>query len=265
MREDPQNDLDRPSDTFARRHLGPRSHQIPEMLKSIGLDRLEDLARATVPDSIRTKEPLVLDGLPSQPLGEHELLRTLREIASENRVYRSYLGMGYHDVIVPGVIQRNVLENPGWYTQYTPYQAEISQGRLEALRELPDHGRGPVGAAAGERVPARRSDGRGGGTRPVSRGRSRSQDRLLRVPGLPPADPRRAAHAGRSARHDAARRRSRRGRLRRARLLRCAAPVPGQRRTRLRSPSDHREGARGRRPGRRVGRPARHDPAHTAR
>jgi len=103
------------------------------MLRAIGLDGLEDLARATVPDSIRAKEPLVLDGLPEQPLGEHELLGTLREIASENRVHRSYLGMGYHDVIVPGVIQRNVLENPGWYTQYTPYQAEISQGRLEAL------------------------------------------------------------------------------------------------------------------------------------
>ncbi|MEO1936287.1 MAG: aminomethyl-transferring glycine dehydrogenase [Myxococcales bacterium] len=125
--------LSRPSDTFARRHLGPRSEQIPEMLRTIGLDRLEDLARATVPDSIRRKEKLVLDGLPSDPLGENELLNALHEIASENRVHRSYLGQGYHDVIVPGVIKRNVLENPGWYTQYTPYQAEISQGRLEAL------------------------------------------------------------------------------------------------------------------------------------
>jgi glycine dehydrogenase len=130
---DPQPRLSQPSDTFARRHLGPRSDQISEMLESIGLDSLEDLARATVPDSIRLKEPLVLDGLPSEPLGENELLRALHEIASENRVHRSYLGMGYHDVIIPGVIQRNVLENPGWYTQYTPYQAEISQGRLEAL------------------------------------------------------------------------------------------------------------------------------------
>ena len=123
----------RPSDTFPRRHLGPRSNQIEEMLQSIGLDDLQDLAREIVPDSIRSKEPLVLDGLPSEPLGEHELLRRLHDIASENRVHRSYLGMGYHDVIIPGVIQRNVLENPGWYTQYTPYQAEISQGRLEAL------------------------------------------------------------------------------------------------------------------------------------
>jgi glycine dehydrogenase len=123
----------RPSDTFARRHLGPRSADLPEMLRAVGVDRLEDLAAATVPDSIRSKEALVLDGLPEEPMGERELLGALREIANENRVHRSYLGMGYHGVIVPGVIARNVLENPGWYTQYTPYQAEISQGRLEAL------------------------------------------------------------------------------------------------------------------------------------
>ena len=129
----PDRNQRRPSDTFSRRHIGPRSDQIPEMLRAIGLDSLEDLARATVPDSIRSKEPLVLDGLPREPLGEHELLQTLHEIASENQIHRSYLGMGYHDVIIPPVIQRNVLENPGWYTQYTPYQAEISQGRLEAL------------------------------------------------------------------------------------------------------------------------------------
>ncbi len=125
--------LARPSDTFARRHLGPRSRDIPEMLRTLGVDSLEDLAAATVPASIRAKRPLVLDGLPDAPLGERELLATLREIADENRVFRSYLGQGYHGVIVPGVIARNVLENPGWYTQYTPYQAEISQGRLEAL------------------------------------------------------------------------------------------------------------------------------------
>ncbi|HEB91084.1 MAG TPA: glycine dehydrogenase [Deltaproteobacteria bacterium] len=137
MNETPPSDLlrrsIRPSDTFPRRHLGPRSEQISEMLRAIGLDRLEDLGRSTIPDSIRAKDPLVLDGLPDEPLGEHQLLAHLRAIANENRVFRSYLGMGYHDVVVPGVIQRNVLENPGWYTQYTPYQAEISQGRLEAL------------------------------------------------------------------------------------------------------------------------------------
>ncbi|MEM9177522.1 MAG: aminomethyl-transferring glycine dehydrogenase [Myxococcota bacterium] len=122
-----------PSDTFARRHLGPRTTDLPEMLARVGVDRLEDLADATVPASIRAKESLVLDGLPEAPLGEAELLSALRAIASENRVHRSYLGQGYHGTIVPGVVARNILENPGWYTQYTPYQAEISQGRLEAL------------------------------------------------------------------------------------------------------------------------------------
>jgi glycine cleavage system P protein (glycine dehydrogenase) len=133
MRENPSDSLHRPSDTFSRRHLGPRPGQIAEMLRTVGVDSLEDLASATVPDSIRSKTPLALDGLPTNPLGENELLGMIREIASENRVFRSYLGQGYHDVIVPGVVLRNVLENPGWYTQYTPYQAEISQGRLEAL------------------------------------------------------------------------------------------------------------------------------------
>ena len=130
---DSARQLQQPGDVFARRHLGPRASQIPEMLRAIGLERLEDLAAAVIPASIRAKQPLVLDGLPSEPLGEHQLLALLREIAAENSVHRSYLGQGYHDVIVPGVIQRNILEGPGWYTQYTPYQAEISQGRLEAL------------------------------------------------------------------------------------------------------------------------------------
>ena len=113
----------RPSDTFARRHLGPRTRDLPEMLSHVGVDRIEDLADATVPTSIRSKEALVLDGLPEAPLGEAELLEALREIAAENRVHRSYLGQGYHGTIVPAVIARNVLENPGWYTQYTPYAA----------------------------------------------------------------------------------------------------------------------------------------------
>jgi glycine dehydrogenase len=130
---DSTRDSSRAGDVFAPRHLGPRAGQLPEMLRTIGLERLDQLAEAVIPASIRAKEPLVLEGLPSEPLGEHQLLAMLREIAAENSVHRSYLGQGYHDVIVPGVIQRNILEGPGWYTQYTPYQAEISQGRLEAL------------------------------------------------------------------------------------------------------------------------------------
>jgi glycine dehydrogenase len=121
------------SDTFVRRHIGPRHSDVEEMLKAVGYDSLEALTDAAVPSGIRTKEPLRLDGLPEQPLGEFELLAQLQAMAAENQIFRSCIGMGYSDVIVPGVIQRNILENPGWYTQYTPYQAEISQGRLEAL------------------------------------------------------------------------------------------------------------------------------------
>jgi glycine dehydrogenase len=99
------------------------------MLGELGFTSLEELVAATVPESIRRREPLALP----PPRGEHELLAELLALASRNQVFRSFLGMGYHDCITPPVIQRNVLENPGWYTQYTPYQAEISQGRLEAL------------------------------------------------------------------------------------------------------------------------------------
>ena len=118
-----------PTDTFAHRHLGPTDADIREMLALLGLQSLQALTDVTVPRDIQLGRPL---DLPPQR-GEQEVLRELRELAAENRVYRSYLGMGYHDCITPGVIQRNILENPGWYTQYTPYQAEIAQGRLEAL------------------------------------------------------------------------------------------------------------------------------------
>jgi len=103
------------------------------MLQVVGYASLDALADDTVPAAIRLDRPLALSGLEGPPPGEFELLERLRAIASENRVVRSCIGMGYSDVIVPPVIQRNIFENPGWYTQYTPYQAEISQGRLEAL------------------------------------------------------------------------------------------------------------------------------------
>ena len=124
-----------PTDTFVRRHVGPSEDDVAEMLQVLGYDSLEALADATIPASIRTKT-LSLTPLPGQqerPLGEFELLEHLRMMADENQVFRSCIGMGYSDTIVPAVIQRNILESPGWYTQYTPYQAEISQGRLEAL------------------------------------------------------------------------------------------------------------------------------------
>ncbi|MFN2565203.1 MAG: aminomethyl-transferring glycine dehydrogenase [Gemmatimonadaceae bacterium] len=115
--------------SFIPRHIGPSDAEVAEMLAVLGYDSLDDLIDAAVPESIRLRRPLAIH----EPRTEHEALGRLRGIASANRVLRSYIGLGYHDCVTPPVIQRNVLENPGWYTAYTPYQAEIAQGRLEAL------------------------------------------------------------------------------------------------------------------------------------
>ena len=117
------------SDQFLHRHLGPRPEEIKKMLGTLGVPSLEALADEVVPRDIRFKGALKLP----KPLGEQEALQKLRAIASKNQAFRSYIGMGYHDTYTPAVILRNVIENPGWYTAYTPYQAEIAQGRLEAL------------------------------------------------------------------------------------------------------------------------------------
>ena len=117
------------TDRFVQRHIGPNPQETGAMLQTCGFTSLDQMIHAAVPKSIRLTQPLNLPASRS----EHGLLKELRSIAGRNRVFRSFIGMGYHDCITPGVIQRNVLENPGWYTQYTPYQAEISQGRLEAL------------------------------------------------------------------------------------------------------------------------------------
>ena len=124
-----QPELLAPSDTFARRHISPQEPEIAEMLAALGYQSLDELAAATVPQGIRLKKKLEL----GEPLGEHDLIQELKNLAADNQVFRSFIGQGYYDTITPPVILRNVLENPGWYTQYTPYQAEISQGRLEAL------------------------------------------------------------------------------------------------------------------------------------
>lgn len=114
---------------FYQRHNGPREHEIDKMVKKTGASSLEDLIDQTIPSSIKLDKPLNLpDGI-----SEYEYSRTIKDIASKNKLYRSFIGLGYYDTILPAVIQRNILENPGWYTSYTPYQAEISQGRLEAL------------------------------------------------------------------------------------------------------------------------------------
>src|ERR1035438_9614969 len=123
-----ENPTDHP-DEFVRRHIGPNANEMREMLAQLGFKSLDELVVAAVPKKIRLEKKLNLPAAKS----EFVALADLRRIASENEVYRSFIGQGYYDCITPPVIQRNVLENPGWYTQYTPYQAEISQGRLEAL------------------------------------------------------------------------------------------------------------------------------------
>ncbi len=118
-----------PLDTFERRHTGSPTAEVAEMLRTVGYESVDALADAAVPAKIRLKRPLRLPAA----VGEREALAELRAIAAKNKVYRSFIGLGYYDTATPGVIQRNILENPAWYTAYTPYQAEISQGRLEAL------------------------------------------------------------------------------------------------------------------------------------
>ncbi|HEX2253420.1 MAG TPA: aminomethyl-transferring glycine dehydrogenase [Thermoanaerobaculia bacterium] len=125
-----------PTDTFPRRHLGLTEAETAEMLELLGVGSLDELVREAVPGSIRLDAALELDPVPGfadRAPSERELLAVMAGMAADNRLGRSFLGMGYHDTVTPRVIQRNVLESPGWYTQYTPYQAEISQGRLEAL------------------------------------------------------------------------------------------------------------------------------------
>ncbi|NLN29875.1 MAG: glycine dehydrogenase (aminomethyl-transferring), partial [Bacteroidales bacterium] len=114
---------------FANRHNGPRGHEIPQMLKTVGVDSLDELMDKTVPSDIRLSGPLNLP----PAMNEYEYLAHLRELGSRNKLYRSFIGQGYYGTASLSVIIRNVLENPSWYTSYTPYQAEISQGRLEAL------------------------------------------------------------------------------------------------------------------------------------
>ncbi len=116
-------------DTFVRRHIGPSSAEIASMLEYLGFQNLSDFSNSIVPDTIRGQDSL---NIPNA-LSESEAISKLNSLASDNKVFRNYLGHGYYGTITPGVIKRNVLENPGWYTQYTPYQAEIAQGRLEAL------------------------------------------------------------------------------------------------------------------------------------
>ncbi|MGD9992417.1 MAG: aminomethyl-transferring glycine dehydrogenase [Salinivirgaceae bacterium] len=118
-----------PIHNFLTRHLGPRQSDVDEMLARIGVPSLESLIDQTIPSDIRLKAPLAIGA----PLSEYEYLNRIKQLAAKNKVYKTYIGLGYYHTITPSVILRNVFENPSWYTSYTPYQAEISQGRLEAL------------------------------------------------------------------------------------------------------------------------------------
>jgi glycine dehydrogenase len=117
------------TDAFALRHIGTGENDLNHMLKTIGVDSVDQLIYETIPTDIRLKNELNLE----KPMTEYEYLNHIQELGKKNKVFKSYIGLGYHPAIVPAVIQRNVFENPGWYTAYTPYQAEIAQGRLEAI------------------------------------------------------------------------------------------------------------------------------------
>jgi glycine cleavage system pyridoxal-binding protein P len=117
------------SDNFQTRHIGPRETDLSEMLSKIGVGSINELIEQTIPSDIRLKTPLNL----ANPMSEYEYLNYIKELASKNKMHKSFIGMGYYTAITPSVILRNIFENPSWYTSYTPYQAEISQGRLEAL------------------------------------------------------------------------------------------------------------------------------------
>jgi glycine dehydrogenase len=116
-------------DKFVDRHIGPREDQLQEMAEYCGADSVDDLINDTIPGQIKLNKNLAL----TPAVNEQTFIQNLKKTAAKNKIYKSYIGMGYHPVVMPPVIQRNILENPGWYTQYTPYQAEIAQGRLEAL------------------------------------------------------------------------------------------------------------------------------------
>ena len=123
------NIFDQQAQEFMGRHIGPNEQETSEMLREIGVDSIDELIDKTLPAAIRLPEDLSVSG----PVSEYQYLNELKEIASKNKVFKSYIGQGYYDTITPSVILRNLFENPGWYTQYTPYQAEIAQGRLESL------------------------------------------------------------------------------------------------------------------------------------
>ena len=231
------------TDPFAARHIGPSSDDQRAMLATLGYETLDDLIKAALPTEIPDASQAApsLAKLPAART-ETQVLADLRRLAARNTVRVSMIGLGYYATNTPAVIRRNVLENPAWYTAYTPYQPEISQGRLEALLNFQTMICDLTALAGRQRVAARRGLGRrrGDDPRPPGRPPRRGPD-LPGRRGLPAADPRRAAHPGRAARHRAAGRPGH-GRDRLRRRLRRPAAVPG----RVRRGPRPRPGDRGR-------------------
>src|SRR3954451_10480757 len=199
---------------FAVRHIGPTTAEQRHMLDSLGYSSLDELITAALPEGLHRTDRLDLP----DPLTETQALAELRRMASRNHVLTSMIGLGYYDTITPAVIRRNVLENPAWYTAYTPYQPEISQGRLEALLNfqtmisdltaLPWAGASLLDeatAAAEAMTLTRRGGGGGGGVVVAGARAARAGGKkgafLPGRLGLPAADPGRAAHPPRAARH----------------------------------------------------------------
>ncbi len=120
------------TDSFVLRHLGPGQNEVSEMLDTIGVNSLDELIYNTIPSDIRLKNVLNLP----EAMSENEFASHIQKLGNKNKQFKSYIGLGYHPTTLPAVIQRNIFENPSWYTSYTPYQAEISQGRLRGTAQL---------------------------------------------------------------------------------------------------------------------------------
>ena len=223
------------ADDFARRHIGPDDEQIRAMLEVVGAASLEDLIEKATPRAIRTARPLALPPARS----ETEALAALRAMAARNRVLTSMIGMGYYGTITPAVILRNVLENPGWYTAYTPYQAEVSQGRLEALLAFQHMVADLTGLELANASLLDEATAAAEAMAMAKRVSKSSASRLLRRCRLPPADARGPAHPRRRLR---VRDRGRRPADRACRPggLRRAAALPGLERRGARLSRGHR-------------------------
>ena len=144
------------NDLLANRHIGISKKDEEQMLRKIGVSSLDELIDKTIPANIRLKEPLALP----EAMTEYEFGQHIAALAAKNKLYTTYIGMGWYNTVTPAVIQRNVFENPVWYTSYTPYQTEVSQGRLEAPAELPDRRMRPHRHAPCQLLPAGRGNRR---------------------------------------------------------------------------------------------------------